>query len=116
LKITKMNQGGAPTLAAKQATAVIPTVFAAVSDPVGTGVVAGLARPGGNITGLANQVSDTAGKKLELLRELVPGLHRLAIMAHVAKHSWVRFWFGAELHCQPLEDRDSVIVNAKDII
>jgi putative tryptophan/tyrosine transport system substrate-binding protein len=75
--------GTPPTLAAKQATAVIPIVFAAVSDPVGTGVVASLARPGGNITGLANQVSDTAGKKLELLRELVPGLHRLAIMAHV---------------------------------
>src|SRR5213593_1622423 len=71
------------TLAAKQATAVTPIVFAAVSDPVGTGLVASLARPGGNITGLANQVSDTAGKKLELLRELVPSLHRLAIMAHV---------------------------------
>src|SRR5262249_3457426 len=54
-----------PTLAAKQATAVIPIVFAVVSDPVGTGLVASLARPGGNITGLANQISDTAGKKLE---------------------------------------------------
>jgi putative ABC transport system substrate-binding protein len=71
------------TLAAKQATAVVPIVFAGVSDPVGTGLVASLARPGGNITGLANQVSDTAGKKLELLRELVPGLRRFAIMAHV---------------------------------
>ena len=71
------------TLAAKQATAVIPIVFAAVSDPVGTGLVASLARPGGNVTGLANQISDTAGKKLELLREVVPGLRRLAIMANV---------------------------------
>jgi putative tryptophan/tyrosine transport system substrate-binding protein len=72
-----------PTLAAKQATAVIPIVFAAVSDPVGPGLVASLARPGGNVTGLANQTSDTAGKKLELLREAVPGLRRLAIMANV---------------------------------
>jgi putative tryptophan/tyrosine transport system substrate-binding protein len=72
-----------PTLAAKQATAVIPIVFAAVSDPVGSGLVASLARPGGNITGLANQISDTAGKKLELLREVVPGLRRLAIMVNV---------------------------------
>ena len=72
-----------PTLAAKQATAVIPIVFAAVSDPVGPGLVASLARPGGNVTGLANQTSDTGGKKLELLREAVPGLRRLAIMANV---------------------------------
>jgi putative tryptophan/tyrosine transport system substrate-binding protein len=72
-----------PTFAAKQATAVIPIVFAAVSDPVGTGLVASLARPGGNVTGLANQMSDTVGKKLEFLREVVPGLRRLAIMANV---------------------------------
>jgi ABC transporter substrate binding protein len=72
-----------PTLAAKQATAVIPIVFAAASDPVGTGLVASLARPGGNVTGLANQISDTGGKKLELLREAVPGLRRLAIIANV---------------------------------
>ena len=71
------------TLAAKQATTVIPIVFAAVSDPVGTGLVASLARPGGNVTGLANQASDTVSKKLEFLREVVPDLRRLAIMAHV---------------------------------
>src|ERR687887_400996 len=56
---------------------------AAASDPVGTGLVTSLARPGGNVTGLANQISDTGGKKLELLREVVPGLRRLAIMANV---------------------------------
>src|SRR5262245_34882295 len=72
-----------PSLAAKQATTVIPIVFAAVSDPVGTGLVESLARPGGNVTGLANQLSDAASKKLELLREVVPGLRRLAIMANV---------------------------------
>jgi putative ABC transport system substrate-binding protein len=72
-----------PTVAAKQATAVIPIVFAAVTDPVGTGLVATLSRPGGNVTGLANQISDTAGKKLEFLREIVPDLRRLAIMVNV---------------------------------
>jgi putative tryptophan/tyrosine transport system substrate-binding protein len=71
------------TLAAKQATAVIPIVFTSVSDPVGTGLVASLARPGGNVTGLANQISDTSGKRLEFLREVVPALRRLAIMANV---------------------------------
>jgi putative ABC transport system substrate-binding protein len=73
-----------PTVAAKQATSVIPIVFAATNDPVGSGLVASLARPGGNVTGLSNQVSETGGKKLELLREVVPGLHRLAILANVS--------------------------------
>jgi putative ABC transport system substrate-binding protein len=72
-----------PTLAAKRATAVIPIVFAAASDPVGTGLVASLARPGGNVTGLSDQIFDAGGKKLELLREVVPGLRRLAIMANM---------------------------------
>jgi ABC-type uncharacterized transport system substrate-binding protein len=71
------------TLAAKQATTVIPIVFGAASDPIGTGLVASLARPGGNVTGLSNQISDTGGKKLEFLREIVPGLRRLAILANV---------------------------------
>jgi putative tryptophan/tyrosine transport system substrate-binding protein len=75
--------GTPPTVAAMQATAVIPIVFAAAGDPVGTGLVASLARPGGNVTGLSNQEADTAGKKLELLREAVRGLRRLAIMANV---------------------------------
>ena len=63
-----------PVLAAKQATSVIPIVFATAADPVGTGVVAGLARPGGNVTGLSSQSPDTADKRIELLREVVPGL------------------------------------------
>ena len=71
-----------PSIAAKQATSVIPIVFAAVGDPVGTGLVASLARPGGNVTGLSLQQSDIAGKRLELLREVVRGVHRLAIMAN----------------------------------
>ena len=59
-------------------------MFGAASDPVGTGLVASLARPGGNVTGLSNQISDTGGKKLEFLREVVPSLRRLAILANVS--------------------------------
>jgi len=70
-------------VAAKQATSVIPIVFAAAGDPVGTGLVASLARPGGNVTGLSMQQTDVAAKRLELLREFVPGLRRLAILANV---------------------------------
>jgi putative tryptophan/tyrosine transport system substrate-binding protein len=72
----------APVIAAKQATSVIPIVFAAANDPVGANLVASLARPGGNVTGLSVQQTDVAGKKLELLREVVPGLRHLAIMAN----------------------------------
>ena len=67
--------------AAKQATSVIPIVFAVTGDPLGTGLVASLARPGGNVTGLSLQQRDVGGKRLELLREALPGLRRFAIMA-----------------------------------
>jgi putative tryptophan/tyrosine transport system substrate-binding protein len=72
----------APVLAAKHATTTIPIVFAAQMDPVGAGVVASLARPGGNITGMSIQQTDTAGKRIELLREAAPRLARLAVMAN----------------------------------
>jgi putative ABC transport system substrate-binding protein len=75
--------GSAPVVAARQATSIIPIVFAASGDPVGTGLVTSLARPGGNATGLSTQQSDIATKRLELLREAVPGLRRLAIMVNV---------------------------------
>jgi putative ABC transport system substrate-binding protein len=71
-------------LAAKQATSVIPIVFATSGDPVGAGVIASLARPGGNITGLSGQPTDSVGKRLELLREFVPGRRRLAVLANVS--------------------------------
>jgi len=76
-----ITNGTLPVLAAKQATTVTPIVFAVAADPVGTGLVASLARPGGTVTGLSLQYTDLAGKRLELLREVVPGLRRLAIMA-----------------------------------
>ena len=78
-----VTRGSRAVLAAKQATSVIPIVFARWRDPVGSGLVASLARPGGNVTGLSIQSTDLAGKRLELLREVVPGLRRLAIMANV---------------------------------
>jgi putative ABC transport system substrate-binding protein len=73
----------AAVIAVKQTTSVIPIVFGTAGDPVGTGLVASLARPGGNVTGLSNQSADIAGKRLELLLEVVPGLRRLAIMANI---------------------------------
>jgi putative ABC transport system substrate-binding protein len=71
---------GSAIAALKQATTVIPIVFAVAVDPVGSGLVASLARPGGNVTGLSLQQTDVADKRLELLREVVVGLHRLAII------------------------------------
>jgi putative tryptophan/tyrosine transport system substrate-binding protein len=71
-----------PTIAARRATSVIPIVFAPSGDPVGSGLVASLARPGGNVTGLSIQTPDIAGKRVELLRDVVPNLRRLAILAN----------------------------------
>ena len=77
-----MTWSGGPVIAAKQATTVIPIIFALQTDPVGTGLVASLSRPGGNVTGLSVQQTDTVSKRLELLREVVPGIRRLAVMAN----------------------------------
>jgi len=78
-----VTQGTPATIAAKQVTSVIPIVFVGLGDPVGTGLVASLAQPGGNVTGLSAQLVDTASKRLELLREVLPGLRRLAILGNV---------------------------------
>ena len=83
-KVDVIVTGGTEyVLAAKQVTSVIPIVFSNVGDPVDSGLVAGLARPGGNVTGLSIQGTDTAGKRVELLRDVIPSLRRLAIMANV---------------------------------
>jgi putative ABC transport system substrate-binding protein len=76
--------GNEAAIAVKQATSVIPIVFAAAADPIGTGLVSSLTRPGGNITGLSVQFTDLAGKRLGLLLEIVPGLRRLGLIANVA--------------------------------
>jgi putative ABC transport system substrate-binding protein len=83
LKVDVIVTGSTPAvIAAKRATSLIPIVFVAAGDPVGNGLVTSLARPSGNVTGLSQQQTETAGKRLELLREAVPGLRRLAILVN----------------------------------
>jgi putative ABC transport system substrate-binding protein len=89
LKVDVIVTGGAAAPAAKLATSVIPIIFAVASDPVAEGLVASLARPGGNMTGLSVQAPDLAGKRVELLRELLPGLRHLAIMGQADYRSAV---------------------------
>jgi ABC-type uncharacterized transport system substrate-binding protein len=83
LKVDVIITSGGVLLAAKQATSTIPIVFAVANDPVGAGFVSSLARPGGNITGLSLQTTDLAAKRLELLREVVPSIRRLGVLANI---------------------------------
>jgi putative tryptophan/tyrosine transport system substrate-binding protein len=78
-----VTSGTANVVAAKQATSIIPIVFAVAGDPVANNLVASLARPGGNVTGLSTVATDLAGKRLELLREAVPAFRRLATIGNV---------------------------------
>ena len=73
-------------LAAKQATATIPIVMGVIGDPIGSGIVTNLARPGGNITGCSLRVAELEGKRLQLLKEVVPGLSRVAILLNPTNH------------------------------
>ena len=83
LKVDIIVTGGATnTRAAKEATSTIPIVMTQAGDPVGSGFVASLARPGGNITGLSTLAPELSGKRLELLREIVPGLSRVAVLGN----------------------------------
>jgi putative tryptophan/tyrosine transport system substrate-binding protein len=83
LNVDVIVTGGSAVAATKQATSTIPIVFAIAVDPVGTGIVASLARPGGNATGISVQSTELAGKRLEILREALPNLRRLAIIGDV---------------------------------
>jgi putative ABC transport system substrate-binding protein len=78
-----LTAGTDATIAVKKTTSDIPIVFAAVGDPVGTGIVASLARPGGNVTGLSNEQTDLAGYRLELLHEVVPSIRRVALLGNI---------------------------------
>jgi putative ABC transport system substrate-binding protein len=81
LKVDVIVTVGSAVMAAKRATSTIPIIFAAAVDPLGSGFVASLARPGGNVTGLSLQSTDMAGKRIELLRQVIPGLSRVAVLA-----------------------------------
>ena len=104
-------------IAAKQATSVIPIVFAVAGDPVNTGLVASLAHPGGNVTGLSVQQTELAGKRFELLREVVPGLRRLAIIGNRDNPSVVLEMEGAQAAARKLglEVTRTEIRRAEDI-
>jgi putative ABC transport system substrate-binding protein len=78
-----LTAGTDATIAVKKTTSEIPIVFAAVGDPVGTGLVASLAHPGGNVTGLSNEQVDLAGYRLELLHEVVPSVRRVALLGNI---------------------------------
>ena len=89
LRMDVLVAGSTPAAhAAKQATSTIPIVFAAVSDPVGTGLVASLARPGGNVTGVSDLGSELSGKRLGLLKELIPRLSRVAVLGNPSSPLW----------------------------
>jgi putative ABC transport system substrate-binding protein len=85
LKVDVIVTSGTPSVvAAKQATTVIRVVFAVAGDPIANNLVTSLSRPGGNITGLSTVATDLAGKRVELLREAVPDVQRLAILANAS--------------------------------
>jgi putative tryptophan/tyrosine transport system substrate-binding protein len=83
LKVDVIVTAGSAAPAAKQITSSIPIIFAIANDPIGSGLVASLSRPGGNVTGFSIQAPDLAGKRLEVLREILPDLHVVAIMGNV---------------------------------
>jgi putative ABC transport system substrate-binding protein len=84
LKVDVIVTYGTPTtVATKRVTSVIPIVVALLGDPVGSGLIASISRPGGNVTGLSTQSNDLVGKRIEILREVVPNLRRMAIMANI---------------------------------
>src|SRR5215471_5437403 len=93
LKVDVIVTVGTPgTLAAKQATNTIPIVFASSADPVKNGLVASYARPGGNVTGFTVLATELEGKRLQTLKDLVPGLSRVAVMLNSANPAVVGFY------------------------
>jgi putative tryptophan/tyrosine transport system substrate-binding protein len=84
LKVDVIVTVGSAVAAAKQATSTIPIVFAIAVDPVGSGLVASLARPGGNVTGISTQTTELPGKRIGLLGELIPNLRRLAVIGNIS--------------------------------
>ena len=94
--------GTPPVPAAKNATRTIPIVFVAAIDPIATGVVASLARPGGNVTGFALIEADLMGKRLEILKEIAPGFSRVAVLCHALNPGNTEYLRQAEVAAQAL--------------
>jgi ABC-type uncharacterized transport system substrate-binding protein len=113
-----VTHSAGPVIAAKKATAVIPIVFATAAEPLRLGLVANLAHPGSNVTGLSSQSNESAGKRLELLRELVPSLRRLAIMVNADGPAAMLEMADTErtAHALGLEVITSKIRGARDIV
>jgi putative ABC transport system substrate-binding protein len=84
LKVDVIVTAGSAVAAAQHATSTIPIVFAIAVDPIGSGMVASLSRPGANVTGISLQATDLAGKRIELLRQVLPDLRRLAVIGNVS--------------------------------
>jgi putative ABC transport system substrate-binding protein len=97
-----VTRGTPAALAAKNATGTIPVVMTGVSDPVGQGVVASLARPGGNVTGLNTLISELFGKRVGLLKELVPGATRVAVLFDMGNTSSPSAWKEVETAARSL--------------
>jgi len=103
LKVDVIVLSGTPAArAAKQATSTIPIVMGSSADPVGTRLVASLARPGGNVTGLSTLGSDLSGKRLELLKEVVPGVSRIAVLSNPTNQSVPALLSETEIAAQSL--------------
>jgi putative ABC transport system substrate-binding protein len=112
-----VTQGAGPVAATKEATSIIPIVFTVASDPVGTGLVTSLSRPGGNVTGMSYEGPDVSTKRIELLREIVAGLRRLAVMANSGAAGAMRELQEIEAAAGPigLEVMPLIIQRAQDI-
>jgi putative ABC transport system substrate-binding protein len=95
--------GSGTASAAMKATSSIPIVFIAAGDPIGTGLVASLAHPGGNATGTSNLTTDTAAKQLELLREMSPGAKRLALLTYTSNKGSVAVFRNVEAHAHAVK-------------
>jgi ABC-type uncharacterized transport system substrate-binding protein len=116
-KVDVIVTGGGAVPAVKQAASVIPIVFAVANDPVGAGYVTSLARPGGNVTGLTLQAPDLAGKRIELLHEVVPNLRTLAILGNVGNPGTMREIneVAARAHALGFEVAKLEIARAEDV-
>ncbi len=109
-----LTRGSPATIAAKKATGMIPIVMAASGDPVGVGLVLSLARPGGNVTGLSSVITELAGKRLELLREALPTLSRVALLYNPTNPVATNDWRQAEAAARALRVQPSSLQVRKD--